>query len=477
MVLKEHRKGEDGRDELLVSVDAEAFAKAIDRAYSKTKNKINVPGFRKGKAPRNMIEKLYGEGFFYEDAINDLLPDAFDEALRKADIEIIGRPDVEIVSAGRKDGVELSFKVDLRPELTIKKYKGIAASKEVHNVEDADIDSEIKRLMEKASRLVEVEDRAAEKDDVAVIDFEGFVDGVAFEGGKGEKYNLTLGSGQFIPGFEDQIIGKKPGDEFDVNVTFPEDYGAEELAGKAATFKCKLHELRHKEYPELDDEFAKDVSEYNTLDELKASIREKLEKAGNDAAEAQFENDISDELIKNLEGDIPEVMIESRIDEMLRDFAYRMSSQGLDLETYMKITGQDNEALRKGLREQAERTVKIRLALEAVAKAEGYTFTDEDVEAEYKRMADEYKMDIERIRAMLTPQEVKSDLKATKALDFVKANAKATKPRKKAEPKAEDGKAAKAPASRAKKASTKAKATEEETEKPADDKAAEGSQE
>ncbi len=438
MSLIEHKKNEDGKYELKVSIDADAFNKAIDKVYRRENKKITIPGFRKGKAPRTVLERMYGEGFFYEDAINELLPEEFDAAVKEADIEMIGRPEVNVEEMSKDKGATVLFTVELRPELEVGTYKGVEATKTVEQVTDEDVDAEIKKLQEKGSSIVAVDDRAAENGDIANIDFEGFKDGVAFEGGKGEKFDLTLGSGQFIPGFEDQVVGHKIGDEFDIQVTFPEDYGAAELAGKEVTFKIKLNDLHVKKYPELDDEFAKDVSEFDTLNDLKADIRSKLEKVNADRADTQLENDLIDAVVETLEGEVPQVMIDDKIDDMVRDFDYRLRQQGLDMQTYMKYMGGNAETFRKQFEEGARKQVKTRLALEAVVRKENLQATEEEIEAEYKKLADLYKMEVEKLKEVLPLKDIAGDIKTNKAVDLIKDSAKVTE--KAAEKKTEEEK-------------------------------------
>ena len=399
MNLVKNEKLENNSHELQFSIDAEAFNAAIAKAFKREAGKYNIPGFRKGKAPRHMIEKMFGADVFHYDAINDLFPEAYEAAVAESGIEPVDRPEVDIVSASTEDGVVLKAVVTVKPEMKVGEYKGLKATKKVNTVEDGDVTD---------------------------IDFEGFVDGVAFEGGKGEHFSLTLGSGQFIPGFEEQVAGHEAGEEFEVNVTFPEQYQAEELAGKAATFKVKLHEVKTKELPAADDEFAKDVSEYDTLDELKASIRKGMEEQNEKNAELEVENDLVEQIVATLEGDIPPVMFETRIDEMVRDFEYRLQQQGLRLEDYIKYMGGDTAKFREGFKEQAEKQVKIRLALEAVAAAEGIAASEEDFENEVKRIADAYKMEVEKVRGIVPEAEVKKDLAVNKAIDFIKQNADVT---------------------------------------------------
>lgn len=424
MSLKTATKTETAnRVELEVEVDAATFEAAVQRAYKKNAASIAVPGFRKGKAPRNMIEKLYGTGVFYEDAMNDVYPVALDAAIVESGYEYVeDKIDLDVVSVGA-EGLVFKAVITVKPEVEVSEYKGLKASKKVEAVTDEDVDAELARLQDRNSRLVTVEDRAAADGDTVNFDFEGFVDDVAFEGGKGENYTLTLGSGQFIPGFEEQIVGKSIDEEFDVNVTFPEEYHAEELKGKPAVFKCKLHEIKTKELPELNDDFAKDVSEFDTLDELKADIRKAHEERAAKEADAAFENALLDQLAEGLKADIPQAMFDRRIDDMVQDFGYRMQSQGLDLDTYLKYTGMDMDAFRDGFKEQADKQVKIRLALEKIAALENIEVTEEDENAEYDRIAEMYKMEVEKVKAILNANDMKKDLAVGKALDLVKETA------------------------------------------------------
>ncbi|MEA5051361.1 MAG: trigger factor [Oscillospiraceae bacterium] len=424
MSLLEHKKLEDGKYEFTVGISPEDFAKAIDKVYHRENKKISIPGFRKGKAPRAVIERMYGDNFFFDEAIDSLLPEECKNAIEQAGIETIGRPEGEVTEASKENGAKVKFTVTLRPELKIGKYKGIAATKKVNTVEDDEVEHEVGDLREKGARMITVEDRAAQTGDIAVIDFEGFKKGVAFPGGKGENYELTLGSGQFIPGFEEQVVGHKAGEEFDINVKFPADYGAEELAGQDVVFKIKLHEIRFKELPALDDELAKDVSEFDTLDELKKSIRERLEKANEDRADEELENELVDQVAGTLEGDVPAVMVDDRIEEMVRDFDYRLRSQGMTVENYLKYTGLDLDGFRNSFREPAEKFVKSRLALEAVVRDAKLDVSAEEIDAEFKRMAEEYKMELDKLKELVTEADLKKDLAVKKAIDCIKQNAK-----------------------------------------------------
>ena len=425
MNLVKSEKLENSKHELQFSVDAAAFNEAVEKAFKREGRKYSIPGFRKGKAPRHMIEKMYGADIFHYDAINDIFPEAYEAAVKETGIEPVDRPEVEVVSMSAEEGAVLKAVVTVKPEVKIGEYKGLEAVKTVKAVEDSAVDAEIDRMRERNARILTREGKA-ENGDITDIDFEGFIDGTAFEGGKGEHFSLTLGSGQFIPGFEDQIVGHEAGEEFDVNVKFPEEYQAAELAGKDATFKVKLHEVKYKELPVADDEFAKDVSEYDTIDELKASIRKKMEERNEKQGELEVENALVDKVIETLEGDIPAVMIENRIDEMVRDFEYRLGQQGLRLEDYIKYTGGDEAKFREGFKDQADKQVKIRLALEAVADAEGIVATEEDFENELSRIAGMYQMEVDKVRSLVPETEVKRDLAVNKAIDFIKSNAKIT---------------------------------------------------
>lgn len=425
MNLVKSEKLENSKHELQFSVDAAAFNEAVEKAFKREGRKYSIPGFRKGKAPRHMIEKMYGADIFHYDAINDIFPEAYEAAVKETGIEPVDRPEVEVVSMSAEEGAVLKAVVTVKPEVKIGEYKGLEAVKTVKAVEDSAVDAEIDRMRERNARILTREGKA-ENGDITDIDFEGFIDGTAFEGGKGEHFSLTLGSGQFIPGFEDQIVGHEAGEEFDVNVKFPEEYQAAELAGKDATFKVKLHEVKYKELPVADDEFAKDVSEYDTIDELKASIRKNMEESNEKQAELEVENALVDKVIETLEGDIPAVMIENRIDEMVRDLEYRLGQQGLRLEDYIKYTGGDEAKFREGFKDQADKQVKIRLALEAVADAEGIVATEEDFENELSRIAGMYQMEVDKVRSLVPETEVKRDLAVNKAIDFIKSNAKIT---------------------------------------------------
>ena len=419
--------------ELQFSIDAETFKAAVNNAFKREGKKYAIPGFRKGKAPRHMIEKRYGSDIFHYDAVNDLFPEAYEAAVKEAKIDVVGRPDPEVVSMSEADGVVLKVKVAVKPEVELGEYAGLTVTKEAKNVNEADVDAEVKRMQDRNGRLL-TREGAAENGDTVDIDFEGFVDGKAFEGGKAEHYSLVLGSGSFIPGFEDQVVGHSAGEEFDVNVKFPEEYGAAELAGKDATFKIKLHEVKYKELPALDDDFAKDVSEYDTLVELKDSIRNNIKTNLDKQAEQKVENDLMDQVIANMKADIPDAMVDSRIDELVQDFEYRISQQGLKLADYLKYMGMNIEQFRAQFKEQADKQVKMRLAMEAIVAKEGITASDEEFEEEVKRIADAYKMEADKVKSIVDAAAVKADLAINKAIDFVKEKANVVT----AEPKEEE---------------------------------------
>ena len=426
MSLISNNKVDNNKYELEVKIDADKFEEAIEKTYKKNVKKINVQGFRQGKAPRKMVEKMYGEGVFFEDAVNDLYPEAVDSAVKETDLVLVARPEVEITDVSKENGITMKVTCITKPEVKISGYKGIKAEKTVKDVTDEDVNAKLDELREQNGRLVTVEGRAAELDDNAIIDFEGFVDGVPFEGGKGDNFDLGLGSGQFIPGFEDQILGHNVGDEFDVNVTFPEDYQSEELKGKDSVFKVKLHELKVKELPEADDEFAKDISEVDTIADLKADIKKDLETAAAKLADDEVENQMIDALIEKLEADIPAEMIQSRVDESVREYEYRLQSQGLDLQTYLQYSGMTLEDFRKGFEEQSDKQVKVRLALEEIVKLEKIEPSDEDMTNEYAKLAEMYKMEVEKIKELIPEKDLKLDVCVNKAIDFLKENATIT---------------------------------------------------
>lgn len=425
MTLVSKKEIETNKYELEISVGGEEFEKACASAYRKNVKKINVPGFRPGKAPRAFIEKMYGKEIFYEDAVNELYPSAYSDAVEEAGIEPVDRADVEVVSVD-ENGFTFKAKVTVKPEVEVVDYKGIKADKNVKKVTEDDLNAEIDTLRNRNGRIINVEDRAAQSGDNTIIDYEGFVDGVAFDGGKGERQPLTLGSNQFIPGFEDQVVGHNIGDEFDVNVTFPEEYHAPELAGKAAVFKCKLHEIKVRELPEVNDEFIKDVTEFESLDEFKKDAEAKLTDRFENAATAEVEDLLIDTVIANMKAEIPECMFEHNMDDMVRDFSGRLEAQGMKLDLYLQYTGMDMETFRNSFREQAERQVKIRLALEKIAAIENLSATEEEIDAEYKKLAEGYNIEADQIKSFIPSDDIKKDLAMQKAIDFVRDNADIT---------------------------------------------------
>ena len=413
---------EKNKYELQFSVDKATFDAVVDKVYRKQVKSITVPGFRKGKAPKSIIEKMYGKGVFYEDAINDLIPAAYTDALAESKLDVVSQPEFDVVSID-DNGLLLSAKVYVKPDVEIKDYVGIEVEKEVVAVTDEDVNKEIEMVRERNSREIEVTDRAAEMGDTAVIDFEGFCDGVAFEGGKGTDYALKLGSGSFIPGFEEQVAGKNIDEEFDVNVTFPAEYHAADLAGKEAVFKVKIHSITKVELPELDDDFAKDVSEFDTFDEYKADLKAKIEKRHETSADNAVEEKLVEALIEKLDADIPEAMFVAETENFVRDYDNRLRSQGLDLNTYFKYTGLTLDTLRTQMRPQAERQVKARLALEKIAALENLEATEEDINGEYENIANAYGVELEQVKASIDSEAIAADMKVKKAMDLVKEKA------------------------------------------------------
>ncbi|MDD4698916.1 MAG: trigger factor [Oscillospiraceae bacterium] len=424
MSLKESKKVETNRYELNITIDGESFQSAIKQVYRKNVGKMSVPGFRKGKAPQSIIEKHYGESVFFEDALNLLYGDAVESAVGEAGLDYVDdKVDFDLVSIDKTNGIEFKVVITVNPEILIDGYKGLKAEHVIPTVTDEEIEAELGRMAERNSRLVSIEDRAAVDGDITIIDFEGFVDDKAFEGGKGESYSLTLGSNQFIPGFEEQIVGHNNGDEFDVNVEFPAEYQAAELAGKPAVFKVKLHEIKNRELPAIDDEFAKDVSEFDTLAELKADLTTKAMEKKTKSSDDDVENQLIDQLIDLMKAEIPEAMINNRAEQSVQDFEYRLKSQGMDLNTYMQYTGSTVEEFKKSFAPQAERQVKIRLALEKIAELENVKPTDEDIAAEFEKLSIEYKTEIDKIKSFIPEKELIKDLSVGKAIEFVKSNA------------------------------------------------------
>lgn len=403
-----------------VKFSAEEFDTAVNVVYNKQKSRITIPGFRKGKATRKMIETHYGANVFYEDAVNALYSDKIEDIIDKTGLEVVNIENTEVVEVSKENGVSIKADIITKPDVEISDYKGISVKKIVKTVTDEAVNEEIDKLRDRVSRMVTVEDRAVQNGDTAVIDFEGFTDGVAFDGGKGEKFPLEIGSHTFIPGFEEQVIGKNVNDEFDVNVTFPEDYQSEALKGKEAVFKCKLHEIKAKELPELDDDLVKDVSDKDTVDELKADIKEKLAERYKTEADDQVDSDIMDKLIESLKAEIPQVMYERRIDEIVREWSAR---NRISVSDYLKYTGTTAEQFRANFREPAKRQVELRLALEKIAELENLEVSDDDVNNEYSKLAEEYKMEVENVKNAIPEKTLRTDLKIEKAIDFVKDNA------------------------------------------------------
>ena len=431
MSLKSANKTDTNVYTLEIEIDPKSFRDAIVKSYNKAKNKIVIHGFRKGKAPLAIIEKVYGKDVFYEDALELLFPEVVADAYKEAGITAVDSPrDVDVKTIG-EDGVLFEIKVTVKPEdVKVSAYKGLEAEKEEVSVTAEEVEADINRRREQNSRTVSVEDRAAQDGDITVIDFEGFVDGKAFEGGKGENYNLTLGSGQFIPGFEEQIVGHNIGDSFDINVKFPEEY-APELAGKDAVFKITLHEIKVKELPELDDEFAKDLGEYDTVEELKKGVEKEILDRKQSEADKAFEAKVMEALVANVEADIPEVMFDNRKEENINNFSQRIGQQGIDLDTYLSYMGMDKEAFEASMREQAVSQVKLDLAFEKIAEIEKIEVSAEDIDAEYAKLAEMYGIEVEKIKNLIAEDMLKADLLTEKVMNFVTENAKAVKPGKK----------------------------------------------
>ncbi len=452
-----------------IAVSAEDFKAAIQQAYLKQRKSIQIPGFRKGKAPLMMIEKLYGQEVFFEDALDIVFPATVQAAYEEAGINPVDQPrDFDVKTMSKEEGVVMSFNVTVKPEITLKAYKGLTAEKAEVKVTEEEIDHEIEHMLDRGARIVNVDDRAVKDGDITVIDFEGFVDGTAFDGGKAEKYELTIGSGSFIPGFEEQIIGHSIGEEFDVNVTFPEAY-APELASKAAVFKIKLHEIKVKELPELDDEFAKDMGEYETVAELKKGIEDDMLKRKQESAQHAFEDAVIDALTQNVEGEIPECMYENKAKENIDSFAQRVGQQGIDLNTYLMYMGMDMATFEGQMRERAVADVKIELAVEKIIELEGLKATDEKIEEEYSKMAEMYQLDVEKIKELVPAETISAEIARQDALKFVIDSAKAKKPAakkttKKAAEKKEEGEAEEKPAKKPAAKKTTKKAAEKKEE-------------
>lgn len=423
MALKSSNKVETNVYELEITVDAETFTEACKKAYLKQRKSIQIPGFRKGKATQGMIEKVYGEGAFYEEALEIVYPEAVGAAFDEAGLNVIDQPsDVEFPTMSKTEGVVIKMKVTTYPEVKLGEYKGIKGKMLDTEATDEDVETELKNMQERNSRLVTVEDRESAMGDTCDINFEGFVDDVAFDGGKGENYPLELGSNSFIPGFEEQVAGHKAGEEFDVNVTFPEQYEPS-LAGKDAVFKCKINEIKAKELPELDDEFAKDVSEFDTLDELKDDLKKQIAERKEANAKTDFENQIIEQICDNMEVEIPECMFTQKCDEMVQDYAYRLQMQGLDLNTYLQYLGQTMDQFKEQFMEGAKQQVKTKLALDAIVKAENIEASEEEIEAEVNKLAEQYNMEADKIKAAVPAEQLSADITTRKAVDFIVDNA------------------------------------------------------
>ncbi|MGN1404259.1 MAG: trigger factor [Ruminococcus sp.] len=420
MNLKSSAKTDVNMTELVVEIDAESFEKAVEAAYQRQKKNISMPGFRKGKVPRKMCERTYGENVFYEDAINALLNVELPALIVDAELEIVDTPKVEVTSISKEEGVSLKVICVTKPEINLVDYKGIEAPKVVKEVTDEDVDQQIEAMRQRNARVVSVDDRAAEMGDEVNFNFEGFFGDEAFEGGKGENYQLKLGSGQFIPGFEEQVAGHNIGEDFDVTVTFPEDYQMEDYAGKEAVFKCSINSISREELPELDDEFVKDTSEFDTVDELKADVRKKLEESAENAADSAFENAVIMKLIEKVEDPIPHCMFEHRADALMNQFANQLKAQGVSLDLYLQYTGMDQDSLKATYLDRAENEVKLRLALEKIAALENLEVSDEDLEAEVVRLAEENGLTPEDVKKRIYVEELRGDMLATKAMDLVK---------------------------------------------------------
>lgn len=420
MSLKATNNVETNKYELEIEISAEDFEAAIEKAYLKARKNIAMPGFRKGKAPRKLIEKEYGEQVFFEDAVNLLYAPVVNGAVEESGLELVTRPEVEVTEISKENGVKLKATCTTKPEVEVKDYKGIEVEKVVNPVTDEDINKQLDALREKNVTVETVDDRAAENGDDVVIDFEGFKDDVAFEGGKAEDFTLSLGSGQFIPGFEDQIVGHNAGEDFDINVTFPEEYQVKELAGAPAVFKIKLKSISKKVMPELDDDMVKDSTEFNTVDEYKADVKKKLEEANEKHADSEVEAKIFDKVIENMTAEIPQVMFDNRVNEMIGELEQRLAPQGISLDLYMQYTGQTIDTVKKAYAEQAEKQVKLRLALEKIAKLENIEVTEDELKAEFDKLAEAYKLDVDQIKQFIHDDDLKKDIAVGKAVDLIK---------------------------------------------------------
>ncbi len=433
MSLKSAEKVEANVRELEIAISAEDFKAAVLKVFNKKKGSLTLPGFRKGKAPLHLIERTLGKDYFYQDALEMLFPDVVEEAYKEGGIFAVDSPfDVDVKEIG-EDGVTFTLKVTIKPEVEVTQYKGLQGEKAEAEVTPDEVDRELDRMRERNSRTSVIEDRAAQNGDITVIDFEGFIDGVAFEGGKGENHSLTLGSGSFIPGFEEQIIGHSTGDEFDVAVTFPQEYNATELAGKEAVFKVKIHEIKVKELPELDDDFAKDASEYETMAELKKSVEDDILEHKKEDTEKIFEEQVLMALTDNVKAEIPDVMTAKKAKQLTDNFVQRISQQGADLETYLMYTGLDKETFDAQMTEQAKKQVTLQLGLEKIAELEDLTASEDDINAEYQKLAEMYGVDVERLKGVFPEENIKADIVSDKAVKLVVEHAKAVKPAKKTE--------------------------------------------
>lgn len=420
MSLKATNNVETNKYEFEIEISAEDFEAAIEKAYLKARKNIAMPGFRKGKAPRKLIEKEYGEQVFFEDAVNLLYAPVVNGAVEESGLELVTRPEVEVTEISKENGVKLKATCITKPEVEVKDYKGIEVEKVVNPVTDEDINKQLDALREKNVTVETVDDRAAENGDDVVIDFEGFKDDVAFEGGKAEDFTLSLGSGQFIPGFEDQIVGHNAGEDFDINVTFPDEYQVKELAGAPAVFKIKLKSISKKVMPELDDDMVKDSTEFDTVDEYKADVKKKLEEANEKHADSEVEAKIFDKVIENMTAEIPQVMFDNRVNEMISELEQRLAPQGISLDLYMQYTGQTIDTVKKAYAEQAEKQVKLRLALEKIAKLENIEVTEDELKAEFDKLAEAYKLDVDQIKQFIHDDDLKKDIAVGKAVDLIK---------------------------------------------------------
>lgn len=420
MSLKATNNVETNKYELEIEISAEDFEAAIEKAYLKARKNIAMPGFRKGKAPRKLIEKEYGEQVFFEDAVNLLYAPVVNGAVEESGLELVTRPEVEVTEISKENGVKLKATCITKPEVEVKDYKGIEVEKVVNPVTDEDINKQLDALREKNVTVETVDDRAAENGDDVVIDFEGFKDDVAFEGGKAEDFTLSLGSGQFIPGFEDQIVGHNAGEDFDISVTFPDEYQVKELAGAPAVFKIKLKSISKKVMPELDDDMVKDSTEFDTVDEYKADVKKKLEEANEKHADSEVEAKIFDKVIENMTAEIPQVMFDNRVNEMISELEQRLAPQGISLDLYMQYTGQTIDTVKKAYAEQAEKQVKLRLALEKIAKLENIEVTEDELKAEFDKLAEAYKLDVDQIKQFIHDDDLKKDIAVGKAVDLIK---------------------------------------------------------